>query len=548
MNGSISAAEADLVGLCVALGARRVPGLGEPERALLSRVARVPDAIVEQHAAAIQSGADPLGEALTRARPRDARRLAGAIYTPPVMVETMVAWLGRHRPDRVVDPGAGSGRFVVAAGRRFPDAELWAVEIDPVSALVTRAHLAAAGLSDRARVVCVDYRDLKLDECRGRTAFVGNPPFVRHHHIPARWKTWLAQQASALGLEASRLCGLHAHFILATAHLARAGDYGALVTSAEWLEVNYGALCRRLFAGPLGGLSLHRIDPRVLPFANADTTAVIACFEVGAEPRRPRLRRVSSLGRLAPLAGGRRIAAWRLERGARFTGPRSARPRGFVELGELCAVHRGQVTGLNRIWIEGEHSRGLPSPFFYPSVTRARELFGAKDALRSAAGLRRVIDLPERFDHLDDATREAVDAFLARARRDGAHLGFVARHRRAWWAVGLRQPAPILATYMARRPPAFVLNLAGARHLNIAHGLYPREPLPRGALDALCRYLSGHTPLGAGRAYAGGLTKFEPKEMERLWVPGPELLGLVDPGPPRVRARQGWNDPSSTAS
>jgi adenine-specific DNA-methyltransferase len=47
--------------------------------------------------------------------------------------------------------------------------------------------------------------------------------------------------------------------------------------------------------------------------------------------------------------------------------------------------------------------------------------------------------------------------------------------------VRLRPPAPILATYMARRPPAFVHNLAGARHVNIDHGLYPRTAAAPGA-------------------------------------------------------------------
>ena len=31
--------------------------------------------------------------------------------------------------------------------------------------------------------------------------------------------------------------------------------------------------------------------------------------------------------------------------------PRAARPAGFVELGELCRVHRGQVTGANKVWV-----------------------------------------------------------------------------------------------------------------------------------------------------------------------------------------------------
>jgi hypothetical protein len=78
---------------------------------------------------------------------------------------------------------------------------------------------------------------------------------------------------------------------------------------------------------------------------------------------------------------------------------------------------------------------------------------------------------------------------------------------------------------MARRPPAFVRNPAGAGHINIAHGIYPRVPLPPAALGRLAAHLRTSVSQGEGRTYAGGLTKFEPREMERLMVPGPELLG-----------------------
>jgi len=40
----------------------------------------------------------------------------------------------------------------------------------------------------------------------------------------------------------------------------------------------------------------------------------------------------------------------------------------------------------------------------------------------------------------------------------------------------------------------------------------------------LADFLREHTTLSQGRTYAGGLTKFEPREMERLLVPEPELL------------------------
>jgi hypothetical protein len=80
---------------------------------------------------------------------------------------------------------------------------------------------------------------------------------------------------------------------------------------------------------------------------------------------------------------------------------------------------------------------------------------------------------------------------------------------------------------MARRPPAFVRNLAGARHLNIAHGIYPRDPMPEKVMRALVDFLSRSTKVAQGRTYAGGLTKFEPREMQRILVPTPAMLGTA---------------------
>jgi len=77
---------------------------------------------------------------------------------------------------------------------------------------------------------------------------------------------------------------------------------------------------------------------------------------------------------------------------------------------------------------------------------------------------------------------------------------------------------------MARRPPAFVRNLADARHINIAHGIYPRQALTDLALRRIAEHLRVSVTVGQGRTYAGGLTKFEPKEMERLPVPAPDPL------------------------
>jgi adenine-specific DNA-methyltransferase len=523
------ASEAALLGAALALGARDVSGWSAAETDLARSLApaRPPTAVIAGLRRAIAEGADPLGEAFCRLRPPELRRGAGATYTPSPIVEAMVAWAaGDEAPARVVDPGAGSGRFAVAAGRRFAAARLVAVELDPLAAATCRAHLAAAGLASRATVLATDYRGAAIEGPERPTLYLGNPPYVRHHQIAPGWKEWLTIAARAHGLEASRLAGLHVHFFLATAARARPGDRGAFITSSEWLDTNYGRLVRELLLDGLGGEAIHVVEPAATPFEDAAVTAAITCFRAGRRRGAMRLRRVADVRRLGALEGGRPVPAERLREARRWSPlTRAARavPEDHIQLGDVCRVHRGAVTGRNSTWVVRPGETDLPREVLFPSVTRAREIFDAGSALSSIGHLRLVVDLPSDLDAFCGAELRRIEGFLARARRDGAHRGYIARARRAWWSVGLRAPAPILATYMARRPPAFTRNLAGARHINVAHGLYPRVELSDAAVERLLRALRRGVSVHDGRTYAGGLTKFEPKEMERLPVPDPFL-------------------------
>jgi hypothetical protein len=477
---------------------------------------------------AVKAGGDPLGDLFARIRPAHVRRTDGATYTPAPIIASMMTWAASEgAPARVVDAGAGSGRFLLSAAPRFPKAQLIAIESDPVAALLLRANLAMAGLEHRTKVTVGDYRNAALPKIQGKTLFIGNPPYVRHHQISESDKQWFADTAASFGVKASKLAGLHIHFFLRTMQLARPGDFGVYITSAEWLDVNYGSSLRQLLATGLGGVALHVLDPAVMPFADATTTGAITCFRVGNRPDTLCVRAVESLDLLNGLSSGT-LVPWetvaKSHRWSTIIRPGSAIPAGYVELGELMRVHRGQVTGGNSVWISGAHSEGLPHTVLAPTVTKARDLLAAGDELADNNRLRRVVNLPVDLDELPADAMPAVQKFLKWAKRQGADQSYVALHRRAWWAVGLKDPAPLLCTYMARRSPAFVRNLCNAHHINIAHGLYPREPMDDRVLDALASWLRKHVSVDSGRTYAGGLTKFEPKEVERLWVPRPDEL------------------------
>jgi adenine-specific DNA-methyltransferase len=520
--------EPELIGAALELGARTVTGWHPSEEHVAACAEEpYPDA-VNGLGERIRSGGDPLGDILISLRSPVARRRMGATYTPHEIVRAMMAWASRQaEPARVIDPGCGSARFLLEAGRVFDKARLVGVEIDPVASILARASLAAAGYAARSEVRVGDFRAHELPKVDGRTLFIGNPPYVRHHGIEQPWKEWLTAGAATLGYKASQLAGLHVHFFLSIALKARPADFGALITAAEWLDVNYGSLVRELFLNQLGGQGIVVVDPTANPFPDAAVTGAVTYFEAGARPSRIMLTRVKELGDLYNSKYTSVVRRERLgaeHRWSHMTRAARAVPAGFVELGELCRVHRGAVTGANKVWIAGEHSKRLPERLLAPTVTRAREIIEAGEDLIDASSLRRVIDLPECLDVLDDHERREVDSFLRVAQRLGGDRGYVAQNRKAWWSVGLRKPAPILATYMARRPPGFVLNNVEARHLNIAHGLYPREPFAPPVLRALVGFLSKNIDSAMGRTYAGGLTKFEPREMERVLVPTPDVL------------------------
>jgi hypothetical protein len=511
----------DLCSVALALtGTEDYPSAGT--RALLDRLREE-----------LLAGGDPLGECYSRLRSAQARREAGITLTPFRIVSSMLHWATAQiplllpPPVRIIDPGSGTGRFAIAAARSFPKAQVIAIENDPQIALLLHANLHALDLSGRVRVIIADFRAVDLPAVDGPTLFIGNPPYVRHHKISRAWKEWYSGVCKRRGIVASQLAGSHLHFFAKVVEIGRKGDYGCFITAAEWLDVSYGSALRALLANGLGGAELHVLEPKAEAFPGTMTTAAITAFFVGQRPDSLAIGRAAEPADLDHLGAGSSVPWERAVATPRWSvlvrGDPSP-PEGLIELGELCRVHRGQVTGANKIWIAAATARGLPYSVLKPTVTSADQIIDAGLILDDDSRLPRVIDLPVDLDALLPTERIAVERFIGWAKSAGAADGYIATHRTPWWAIRLGEPAPIICTYMARRAPAFARNRAGARLLNIAHGIFPRDDLSEEQLMALVAVLRATVSQTQGRTYAGGLTKFEPRELERVLIPWAKTL------------------------
>lgn len=510
----------EIIGLAIAIGAAEVGGpLSRSERALVKTAASVGPNVSRRLRKEIRDGGDPLGEALCSLRSPLARRPLGAFYTRPTIVEPMVEWALEQRPVRLVDPGCGSGRFSVAAAARKKTLAIVALDLDPVATLLTRAALAAVGAKN-AIVLNDDYLYARIPRVDGRSAFVANPPYVRHHDLSSETKKHAALLAGAVGHKISGLAGLHALFYLATlAKHGCKGDVGAFVTSAEWLDVGYGSVIRSMFTNGLGGRSLTVYDPQGIPFDDAMTTAAIATFCIGEDPQFARLRRVAGGRAIRLEARGVNVDREVLGRAARWSPllDGEAEPEEVVHtIGRLFRVSRGQVTGANEYFVlTRDRARSLRiEEWCVPLVTSAEEVFESSAELRN--GPQRMVGLQIPKD-CNLARYPALADYVRLGEATGVHLRYVPAHRKPWYSLTFAAP-PIVATYMARQAPFFARNPDGLGLLNVAHGLYPRRPLSHEALDAIVARLNRTRKqfVGRGRTYHGGLEKFEPREMERL--------------------------------
>jgi hypothetical protein len=156
---------------------------------------------------------------------------------------------------------------------------------------------------------------------------------------------------------------------------------------------------------------------------------------------------------------------------------------------------------------------------------RRREFIGAVGAMTVGSSLV-AWEQHRRCRRLDSSTAHRSMPSIGPARMKATSPRIAARGGQS----ACERWLPILCTYMARRAPAFVRNKVLARHINIAHGLYPRAPLSDAELRAVLAYLRSFTSTTGGRTYAGGLIKFEPKELERTLLPRLEDIHIICSG------------------
>ena len=317
----------------------------------------------------------------------------------------MLSFCVRRSRDQVLDPSCGTGAFLVRAFARkrelegAPTAAELVGQIHGVDSAELPARLASHNLAVRGggaipRVHARDFFSIEPGDEGGPVpaldAVVGNPPWVQQESL-AQTKHRLGAQARAAGCELSRRSDLHAYFWPHAARFLRPGGRLGLVTSAQWLDADYGDALRRWLADRFDVEAIiDSVAEPWFPTVRVDSVVTILRRRVPKNDRRPparlvRLRRplTELLANDGGTAAACRVAdtlrdaiehgdrdrdgerfrlrivdqgalgdrprprAWgaMLRRPAIWDQLREATPGRWVALGERCEVRRGITSG-----------------------------------------------------------------------------------------------------------------------------------------------------------------------------------------------------------
>ena len=335
--------------------------------------------------------------------------------------------------------------------------------------------LAAASLAGEHEIAVGDFLDAErwpLSEA-AFDAIIANPPYVRHHNLPAQHKLLARHYTARLRSKVSSLSGSYVYFFLEAILRLNEGGRLVFITPTEFLDVRYGRAVKEALLSHCRLDEVLVLEMDELAFDGVLTTsAITVATKRTSSSRRFRLvegRLNGSIERLRevqlPTDTGLAAQPWtpllpsRAERIAPLLEGRTAR------LGDYCRVRRGIATGdnsffaLTRAQVEEWE---IEERFLVPVVVGSKDLptKGPLDAdfhhARVEAGARGYLFLSTSTPRpcaarMRSGTSNMVGTWACTER-------FNCRTRSPWYGVEPVAPADFFTTYMSRDRARIVRN------------------------------------------------------------------------------------------
>lgn len=178
--------------------------------------------------------------------PLSARRKIGAYYTPKTVTDVLAEWAVRTSQDLILEPGFGGCGFLESCASRLsaigsPDggARLHGCDVDPHA--FRFLHKLFGATEAYGNFVLGDFLALNGDAFASKRfdVVIGNPPYVRHHHIVGQQKLRALAIRNELLPALNRQASLWAYFVLHAERFLKTDARAAWILPSSFLHAYY---------------------------------------------------------------------------------------------------------------------------------------------------------------------------------------------------------------------------------------------------------------------------------------------------------------------
>jgi methylase of polypeptide subunit release factors len=223
---------------------------------------------------------DVLGAVFENLIPRTEQILLGQFYTPTKVADLLVAFAVDPQSASILDPGCGSGTFVMRAYDYLKEetkqshgdilSKLWGFDISAFAAELASINLFRQDMSafdNFPRVISGNFferfvgeevpfppakaggQDKVVIHIPSFNAIVANPPYLRSQNqddLNKDYKNKLFAASFKHGVKAAAKTDLFAFFIYQTLEFLQPGGRLGFVVSSSWLTAEFGATLQRI--------------------------------------------------------------------------------------------------------------------------------------------------------------------------------------------------------------------------------------------------------------------------------------------------------------
>jgi adenine-specific DNA-methyltransferase len=478
--------------------------------------------------------------------PTTPARRSGRYYTPASVARDLCHWAIRDRTDTVLDPSFGGCAFLDAAadrlaalGSRRPADSLFGFDTDRRALKPLTRLLAGRSYRDKFRIPSDFLASTPgSDECPFVDTVVGNPPYVRHHLLKGMRRSVARDAALSSGYDLSEKSSYWGYFVLHAVRCLKPGGRLAFVLPMSLLTTDYADTVRAVLFQGFGRTRVIIMDQRL--FEGVEERSVVVLADgwsathegVSVERARDAQALSAAVSEVPAKWNGHALLndrnAWRRELVAEDASQLIEQVRSNPQvrsLGDIAGISLGVVTGANDYFVRpSSHMRELEARprQRHRILSGVRGVEGLVADRKTFEGLRRNGEPCELLLLREGDERTGVRGYLQSAAAKQARKGYKCRAREPWFVLGPQAPPNAFLTPLSGPYPRLILNGWRLDCTNTLYRVNWKPPITTRQAQLVA--LSVVSSLGslsaelAGRVYAGGALKLEPRDARKVSV------------------------------